>query len=48
MLTINNRWKISEEDAIKEYLLIIEKKSNLTSIQRKVVIKFVHSLPIKF
>ena len=47
MLTINNRWKISEEDALNEYLLIKEKKSNLTSIQRRVVVKFVEGLDIR-
>ena len=47
MLTINNRWKISEEDALNEYLLIKEKKSNLTSIQRRVVVKFVEGLEIR-
>ena len=47
MLTINNRWKISEEDALNEYLLIKEKKSNLTSIQRRVVVKFVEDLDIR-
>jgi len=45
--SINNKWKISEEDAIKEYPLILEKKSNLTSTQRRVVIKFIEGLDIK-
>lgn len=45
--SIDNRWKISTEDAIKEYPLILEKKSNLTSVQRRVVIKYVESLELK-
>ncbi len=47
MLTRNNRWKISEEDAIKEYDSIIAKTSNLTSIQRRVVVKYVESIEVK-
>jgi len=47
MLTLDNRWKISEEDAIKEYPLIMEKKSTLTNIQRRVVIKFVEGLDVR-
>ena len=47
MLRLNNRWKISEEDAFKEYILIKEKKSNLTYMQRRVVVKFVEDLDIR-
>lgn len=46
MRKLDNKWKISKEDALNEYLLVKEKRSNLSALQRLVVVVYVESLDV--
>ena len=43
MININNKWKISEEDALIEYQLIQKGESNLTARQRQGIVNYVET-----
>ena len=40
---INNRFRMKEEDIEKEYMLILQKKSNLSANQRKAICNYMQA-----